>query len=36
MVVKEDSNPFDQGLKFMRFAIVLAVLLVFLDLGFSF
>lgn len=32
----DDNNPFDQGLKFIRLTIVLAVLLVFLDLGFSF
>lgn len=33
--MKDDNNPFDQGLKFMRLTIVLAVLLAFLVLGFS-
>jgi hypothetical protein len=35
-VANDDNNPFDQGLKFMRLTIVLAVLLEFLELGFSF
>lgn len=35
-VVNEESNSVDQGLKFMRLTIDLAVLLVFLGLGISF
>lgn len=36
VIRREESNPFEKGLELMRLAMVLAVLLAFLDLGLAF
>lgn len=36
VIRREESNPFEKGLELMRLAMVLAVLLAFLDLGLEF
>ena len=36
VIRREESNPFEKGLELMRVAMVLAVLLAFLDLGLAF